>query len=68
MVESGLAPRQALIAATLAPARFLRRDDLGRIQPGAVADLVLVAGNPLQDITQTRAIRAVFRAGIRVER
>lgn len=68
LVQSGLAPRQALMAATEAPARFLRRDDLGRLKPGAVADLVLLDGNPLQDIMWTRAIRAVFRAGIRVAR
>ena len=36
---------------------------LGTIEPGKIADLVIVTGNPLQDITATRDVRTVMKAG-----
>jgi hypothetical protein len=63
-VKSGLTPAQALIAATRAgPAWFGLLDQYGGISNGKVADLVLLDGNPLEDIAATRAIRAVVLHG-----
>jgi hypothetical protein len=64
LVAAGLTPREALEAATLAPVRFLGWEDaMGAIEPGKLADLVLVNGNPLVDIGNTRKIAAVFARG-----
>jgi imidazolonepropionase-like amidohydrolase len=63
MVEAGLSPLEALCAATVAPARFMKRADMGRIAPGAVADLVLLSGNPLDDIRNTRRVVGVYLNG-----
>jgi len=65
LVESGLSPAAALTAATLNNARALRQDEvLGSIEPGKLADLLLLTANPLQDIRHTRAIKLVVRDGI----
>lgn len=63
LVRCGLSPAQALTAATAEPARVFGLTDRGRIAAGQRADLVLVAGNPLTDITATRAIDRIWRAG-----
>jgi hypothetical protein len=64
LVQSGLAPMQALQAATLNPARFMGREaDLGTIEVGKLADLVLLDANPLKDIANTRSINAVVYGG-----
>lgn len=64
LVEAGLTPLQALQTATLNPARFLNRiDDLGTVEEGKLADLVLLEANPLDDISNTRRIRAVVADG-----
>ena len=68
LVRAGLAPAQALAAATSLPARRYGLAERGRIAPGMRADLVLVAGNPLDDIRATRAIEAVWKNGHRVAR
>ena len=68
MVEAGLTPAQALAAATVGGASFLQKESsLGRIEPGYEADLLIVAGNPLENILNTRALRAVVRNGRLVE-
>jgi prolyl oligopeptidase len=67
LVAAGLTPVEALRAATSAPADAFRLDDRGRIRPGARADLVLVEGDPTADIMATRAIRAVWKRGVRFD-
>ena len=63
-VDAGLTPLAALQTATINPARFLGRlADLGTVEPGKLADLVLLDRNPLDDIANTRAITAVIAAG-----
>jgi imidazolonepropionase-like amidohydrolase len=63
LVDAGLSPREALVAATSAPARAFRLGQRGQIAKGYKADLVLVEGNPLQDITATRRIVEVWKDG-----
>jgi len=60
MVESGLSPYEALRTGTYNVGVFLKRPDIGVIKPGATADLILLNGNPLQDINQTRNIEGVL--------
>lgn len=63
LVGAGLRPLEALQAATLNAARALRYRDIGRIETGMTADLVLIDGNPLDDIRATRKIVAVVQGG-----
>ncbi len=66
MVECGMEPRDALIAATSNAARLIGEDERGTIQDGKIADLVLVDANPLENIGALRLIAAVFQGGRRV--
>lgn len=63
-VFAGVPAATVLRAATLEPARYLgATDSLGTIQPGKVADLVLLDGSPPLDIRNTSRIRAVILRG-----
>jgi len=63
-VKAGLTPMQALQTATRNPAEFMGRlADLGTVEKGKMADLVLLDANPLDDIVNTRRIRGVVLAG-----
>ncbi len=68
LVQAGLTPAEALAAATSVPAREFGLADRGRVAPGLVADLLLVEGDPTQDVTATRAIRNVWKRGHAVDR
>ena len=68
LVQAGLTPLEALAAATSAPASAFGLNDRGRIAPGLRADLVLVRGNPRNDITVTRDILRIWKGGHPVER
>ncbi|MGH8211246.1 MAG: amidohydrolase family protein, partial [Steroidobacteraceae bacterium] len=64
LVKAGLTPMQSLQTATLNPARYLGKErELGTIEDGKLADLVLLDANPLTDIRNTRKIDAVVVAG-----
>lgn len=64
MVKTGFSPLQALQAATFNPALFMAKlDDYGVVEKGRVADLVLLDGNPVEDIGNTRKIAAVVVGG-----
>ena len=64
VAEGGFTPLEALQAATRDPARFLGREkDLGTVEPGKVADLVLLDADPLADIHNTTKIAAVMVNG-----
>ncbi|HEX5720737.1 MAG TPA: amidohydrolase family protein [Thermoanaerobaculia bacterium] len=64
LVEAGLSPMEALQAATLNPARYLGKDkDLGTVEKGKLADLVLLEASPLADINNSRKIEAVVFNG-----
>lgn len=68
LVELGLEPGEALVAATGAAADRLGSDQIGRIAPGAWADLVLLGADPTADIRNLRDVRAVYLAGRRLDR
>jgi imidazolonepropionase-like amidohydrolase len=64
LVEAGLSPMEALQASTKEAARFMGQlDRRGTIEPGKIADLVLLDHDPLADIHNTRTIRAVVLGG-----
>lgn len=64
LVASGLSPYEALRTATVESARFLRRPaEFGRIAPGLRADLILVDGNPLEDMARLREPFGVMARG-----
>lgn len=64
MVKAGISPYDALRAATVIPAELLGEErDLGTVEPGKLADLVLVEGNPLTDIRDASKVRKVMKVG-----
>ncbi len=65
LVESGLTPMEALVAATKVGAEFLWRDgDLGTVEPGKFADVLILDANPLANISNTRRVARVFVGGV----
>ncbi|AQG79595.1 amidohydrolase family protein [Spirosoma montaniterrae] len=60
MVDAGLSPYETLRTGTVNVATYLNKTDAGTIKPGNVSDLVLLSGNPLADIAQTRTIEGVM--------
>jgi imidazolonepropionase-like amidohydrolase len=68
LVEAGLTPMQAVVAATSENARFFRIEErLGSVEAGKLADLLLVGGDPLKDISAMRDVRRVMLGGRWVE-
>ncbi|WP_200895675.1 amidohydrolase family protein [Halorubrum saccharovorum] len=67
MVDHGLSPEGALEAATVNAADLLGLDDVGRIEEGYRADLVVLDANPTEDVTAWQDPEAVFAAGERTE-
>jgi imidazolonepropionase-like amidohydrolase len=69
MAKAGLTPRQILVSATGDAARCMGvAGKVGTLKPGAWADFVVLTGNPLDDIRQTRAIESVWIGGAAVPR
>ena len=67
-VELGVSPMETIQSATLWPARFLKREqDLGVLAPGRLADIILVHGDPLSDMSVMRDVRVVIQGGKRVK-
>jgi imidazolonepropionase-like amidohydrolase len=68
LVESGLTPIEAIVAGTMENARFFRvADRLGSIEPGKMADLILIDGDPLKEIAVMRRVKRVMLNGQWVE-
>jgi imidazolonepropionase-like amidohydrolase len=61
--KAGFTPEEALRAATSVTAKRFKFEDRGRLAEGLNADLLLVEGNPLEDIDVTLNIRGVWRDG-----
>lgn len=67
--EAGLSPMEVIVASTLNGARAMRRDDdFGTIAVGKIADLLILAADPLVDIRNVREVDRVVRAGVIHER
>ena len=63
-VRGGMSPLQALKTATVNPAKFLGYDnDIGTLEPGKLADLVVLSNNPLDDIRNSETIESVMIGG-----
>jgi imidazolonepropionase-like amidohydrolase len=68
MVTAGMTPMQVIVAATRNGAGFLRLNDQGTLQAGKSADFILLDANPLDDITNSRRISAVYLRGAAIDR
>jgi len=65
LVEAGLSPLKAITAGTLHNAQFFGADDrLGTIEPGKLADLILIDGDPSRDISAMKNVRHVMLNGL----
>ncbi|MGK2865003.1 MAG: amidohydrolase family protein [Chitinophagaceae bacterium] len=63
-VDAGLSPYEAIKTGTVNVGQFLNRDDIGIIKTGAVSDFILLNGNPLEDISQTKNIEGVMMGNL----
>ena len=64
-VEAGFTPTEAIQSATIVPARVMKQDaESGTIEPGKRADLILVEGNPLENIHNIRNVKTVITGGV----
>jgi imidazolonepropionase-like amidohydrolase len=68
MVVAGMTPMQVIVAATRNSAEFLRLADAGTLTAGKSADFIVLDANPVDDITNTRKIAAVYLRGAAVDR
>jgi imidazolonepropionase-like amidohydrolase len=65
MVEGGLKPAEVFRAATINAARMIGRDkDLGSVEAGKLADLLILDANPLDNIGAVRRIHRVVKGGV----
>ncbi len=63
-VEHGLTPEEAIVTATVNAAALIgMEDELGTVEPGRIADLIAVYGNPLSDISALRNVQVVIQGG-----
>jgi imidazolonepropionase-like amidohydrolase len=68
-VQAGLSPMEALQTATINPAKFFNREtELGTIEKGKLADLILLDADPLANISNTKKINAVVWNGHLLDR
>jgi imidazolonepropionase-like amidohydrolase len=63
LVERGMTPLQALQAATITAADVIGVDDRGRLEPGLLADVIAVPGDPSEDISAVQDVRFVMKDG-----
>lgn len=63
MVEAGLSPMEVLVASTRNGARAMGREDIGTVESGKIADLVVLTRNPLINISNVGSVELVVRGG-----
>jgi imidazolonepropionase-like amidohydrolase len=63
-VDYGMAPMDAIRTGTVTPAEMLGRSDLGTIEPGNLADIVAVSGDPLAKISEFQDVKFVMKEGV----
>ena len=68
MVAAGMSPAEVLVAATRNSAEVMKLNDLGTVAAGKSADFIVLDANPLDNITNTRRINAVYIRGAAVDR
>ena len=68
MVAAGMSPAEVIVAATRNSAELLQLSDVGTVQADKSADFVVLDASPLDDITNTRRIAAVYLRGTKVDR
>ena len=68
LAAAGLTPLQVIRAGTATPAEILGLKDLGTLAPGKRADFIVLNANPLERLSNTRQIAAVYRAGRAIDR
>jgi imidazolonepropionase-like amidohydrolase len=68
MVAAGMSPAEVITAATRNSAELLQLADVGTVEADKSADFIVLDANPLDDITNTRRIAAVYLRGEKVDR
>jgi imidazolonepropionase-like amidohydrolase len=68
LVEAGMTPMQTIVAATSTPAAYLKLTEQGSLGAGKRANFVVLDANPLDDISNTRRIAAVYVNGREIDR
>jgi imidazolonepropionase-like amidohydrolase len=68
MVRTGMSPADVIISATANSATLLEMEDIGTVDVGKKANFIVLDANPLDDITNTRRISAVYLDGEAVDR
>jgi imidazolonepropionase-like amidohydrolase len=63
MTKAGMTPMQTIVAATSGAAKVMKLADVGSIQSGKQADLLVLNANPLTDIKNTQQIHSVWIGG-----